>query len=104
LASISYKFCIDSLSKNFRIFAPDLPGYGESDKPRVEYTTEYYINFLECFMDTLNIEKAVHVGFSMGGAISLGFALQSSSKVRKLVLVDSHGLGGEIPGNYYLTL
>lgn len=96
-ASISYRFSIDPLSKHFRIFAPDLPGYGESDKPRIEYTTDYYINFLGHFMDALDIKKADIVGISMGGAISLGFTLQSPLRVRKLVLVDSHGLGGEIP-------
>jgi pimeloyl-ACP methyl ester carboxylesterase len=34
----------------------------------------------------------------MGGAISLGFSLRWPHRVEKLVLVDSHGLGGEVPG------
>jgi pimeloyl-ACP methyl ester carboxylesterase len=49
-------------------------------------------------MDALGLEKAALVGISMGGAISLGFSLQSPQRVDKLVLVDSHGLGKEVPG------
>jgi pimeloyl-ACP methyl ester carboxylesterase len=49
-------------------------------------------------MDALGLEKANLVGISMGGAISLGFSLRSPKRVEKLVLVDGHGLGGEVPG------
>jgi pimeloyl-ACP methyl ester carboxylesterase len=80
------------------VFAPDSPGYGQSDKPKIEYSTEYYLGFLGHLMDALGVEKANLVGISMGGAISLGFSLRSPRRVEKLVLVDSHGLGGEVPG------
>jgi pimeloyl-ACP methyl ester carboxylesterase len=97
-ASLSYKHSIGPISEHHRAFAPDWPGYGQSDKPRMEYTTEYYVGFLGRLMDALGLEKASLVGISMGGAISLGFSLRSPQRVEKLVLVDSHGLGGEIPG------
>jgi len=80
------------------VFAPDWPGYGESDKPKMRYTTEYYETFLGHLMDALGLEKVSLVGISMGGAISLGFSLHSPERVEKLVLVDSHGLGKEVPG------
>jgi pimeloyl-ACP methyl ester carboxylesterase len=97
-AALSYKHSISPISEHYRVFAPDWPGYGQSDKPKMEYTTEYYVGFLDRFMDALGLEKASLVGISMGGAISLGFALRSPKRVEKLVLVDSHGLGGEVPG------
>lgn len=97
-ASLSYKHAIGPISEHHQVFAPDWPGYGESDKPKIEYTTDYYVGFLERLMDTLVLEKASLVGISMGGAISLGFTLSSPQRVEKLVLVDSHGLGGEVPG------
>ena len=97
-ASLSYKHAIGSISKHYRVFAPDWPGYGQSDKPEMEYSNEYYVGFLGRLMDALGLEKANLVGISMGGAISLGFALRSPQRVEKLVLVDSHGLGGEVPG------
>jgi pimeloyl-ACP methyl ester carboxylesterase len=64
----------------------------------MKYTTEYYVGFLGHLMDALGLEKASVVGISMGGAISLGLSLRSPQRVEKLVLVDSHGLGGEVPG------
>ena len=97
-ASLSYKHSIGPISEHYRVLAPDWPGYGESDKPEMEYSTEYYVGFLERLMNALGLEKASLVGISMGGAISLGFALRSPQRVEKLVLVDSHGLGGEVPG------
>jgi pimeloyl-ACP methyl ester carboxylesterase len=97
-ASLSYKHAIDPLSEHHRVFAPDWPGYGQSDKPEMEYTTEYYVGLLDHLMNTLGLEKASLVGISMGGAISLGFSLRSPHRVEKLVLVDSHGLGEEVPG------
>jgi pimeloyl-ACP methyl ester carboxylesterase len=97
-ASLSYKQSIEPISQYYRVIAPDWPGYGDSDKPKVKYTTEYYVDFLGHLMDTLGLEKVSLVGISMGGAISLGFSLRWPQRVEKLVLVDSHGLGREVPG------
>jgi pimeloyl-ACP methyl ester carboxylesterase len=97
-ASRSYKQSIGPISQYHKVFAPDWPGYGESDKPKLRYTTDYYVDFLDHLMDALGLEKASLVGTSMGGAISLGFSLRSPQRVEKLVLVDSHGLGKEVPG------
>ncbi len=96
-ASLSYGFSIGPISHMHRVLAPDWPGYGNSDKPEIEYTIAYYIDFLGHFMDALGLERVSLVGFSMGGAIALGFTLQSPQRVDKLVLVDSYGLGKEIP-------
>lgn len=97
-ASLSYRFSVIPISQHHRVFAPDWPGYGKSDEPRIESSTEYYINVLGHLMDTLSLARASLVGLSMGGGIALGFALQSPQRVEKLVLVDSYGLGREIPG------
>ena len=94
----SYKQSIGPIAQYHRVFAPDWPGYGESDKPKLRYTTDFYVDFLGHLMDDLGLEKASLVGISMGGAISLGFSLHSPERVEKLVLVDSHGLGKEVPG------
>ena len=97
-ALLSYKSSIEPISQYHRVFAPDWPGYGESDKPKMRYSTEYYVDFLGHLMNALGLEKASLVGISMGGAISLGFSLHSPQRVERLVLVDSHGLGREVPG------
>jgi pimeloyl-ACP methyl ester carboxylesterase len=97
-ASLSYRLSIGPISRYHRVIAPDWPGYGESDKPKVRYSTEYYVDLLSHLMEALGLEKASLVGSSMGGAICLGFSLRWPQRVEKLVLVDSHGLGKEVPG------
>ena len=102
-AFLSYRHGIGPISEHHRVFAPDWPGYGESDKPEMQYSTEYYVDFLGRLMDAFGLETASLVGISMGGAIALGFSLRSPQRVDKLVLVDSYGLGGEVPGGVVVS-
>jgi pimeloyl-ACP methyl ester carboxylesterase len=93
---LSYGPSIAKLAKDYRVLAPDWPGYGRSEHPQRPYVFADYIAFLEGFLDGLSLEKVHLAGFSMGGGVALGFALSHPERLRKLVLVDSYGLGGEI--------
>jgi pimeloyl-ACP methyl ester carboxylesterase len=94
-ADFSYGCVVGSLS--CKVFAPDWPGYGGSDKPDLDYDLAYYVGFLGRLMDALGLTRAALVGISMGGGAALGFALRFPDRVERLVLVDSYGLGSEIP-------
>lgn len=96
-ASLSWSPSIGPLAAGHRVFAPDFPGYGKSDKLRVAYSTPYFIDFVDAFLDALGLESASLVGLSMGGASALGLALSSPDRVERLVLVDSYGLGRDVP-------
>jgi pimeloyl-ACP methyl ester carboxylesterase len=96
-ASLTYRYLIDPLARDHVVYAPDLPGYGGSDKPNVAYTTEYFVRFLGRFLNTLDLDRACLVGLSLGGGIALGFTLESPDRVHRLVLADSFGLGGDVP-------
>ena len=74
------------------VVAPDLPGYGESDRPDIAYTTVFYIDFVSKLLDTLSLQRPNLMGLSMGGGIALGLALSWPDWVNRLVLVDSYGL------------
>lgn len=87
---------IEVLAQNHRVFAFDMVGAGLSDKPAVNYSLDYQVQFLRTFLDTLDIQQASFIGNSMGGSIALRFALESPKRVRKLGLVSSFGLGREI--------
>lgn len=91
-AHLSWDRVIGSLCDHHRVFAPDLPGYGLSDKPAVTYSMEYYITFLAHLLDALHLERVSLVGLSLGGGISLGFALRFPERVEKLVLVAPYGI------------
>jgi pimeloyl-ACP methyl ester carboxylesterase len=86
---------IAALSKHFRVIAPDIVGYGESDKPNAAYDKAYFCQWLKDFLLALDIPKAHIVGLSQGGAIALQFVLDNPQMVEKLVLVDSGGLGAK---------
>lgn len=77
------------LQSKFRVIAPDLLGHGLSGKPDIPYTIENLASFLKAFMDEMKLEKVILVGHSLGGAISLYFALQYPHMVEKLILVNS---------------
>ncbi len=87
---------IKTISENFLVIAPDIVGYGESDKPDAPYNRPYFSRWLKDFLKELNIPKAHIVGLSQGGAIALQFAIDNAKMVGKLVLVDSAGLGAKV--------
>jgi pimeloyl-ACP methyl ester carboxylesterase len=87
---------VEPLAKRHRVYAPDLIGFGRSDKPGPSFSPLDYSRFLDDFMNTLNIDRASLVGQSLGGGIALQYTLQFPQKVSRLVLVDSAGLGKEV--------
>jgi len=105
-AAVSWKHVLPDLAEHRRLYAPDWPGYGDSDPvpDGVEPTIDYYSGVLGSFLDALGVERAALVGLSMGGGAALGFALEHPGRVEQLVAVDAYGLGGEVPGGRLGTL
>ncbi|MDB6090290.1 MAG: hypothetical protein JWN85_3074 [Gammaproteobacteria bacterium] len=91
--AVTWYSSIGAVSKNYHVIAPDIVGYGESDKPDAPYDRAYFSTWLNEFLSALNISKAHFVGLSQGGAIALQFALDYPEMINKLVLVDAGGLG-----------
>lgn len=87
---------VEALATKHRIYVPDLVGFGRSDKPEVPFAPLRFVNFINDFMNALNIERASLVGQSLGGGIALQYTLQFPDKVDKLVLLDSAGFGKEV--------
>jgi pimeloyl-ACP methyl ester carboxylesterase len=74
------------LATDHRVLAPDLPGFGDSDKPVRAYDPAFYARWLVAFLDALGIQRAVLVGNSMGGRIAIETALTAPARVERLVL------------------
>ncbi|MEG6521938.1 alpha/beta fold hydrolase [Desulfotomaculum sp. 1211_IL3151] len=97
-ADISWGEIIVPLSKQHRVFAPDLPGYGKSDKPAdVEYSMAFYVEILESLIESLNLTQICLIGLSLGGGISIAYTLKHPAQVEKLVLVGAYGLFKKLP-------
>ena len=87
----AWKKNMETLKKDFRCLALDLPGYGKSSKGKYEATMSSFAKDLIAFLDHLKIEKATLVGHSMGGQIAIATALQYPERVGQLVLVAPAG-------------
>lgn len=87
----SHKYWLHAFSgfaPRWRCLAPDLPGFGLSEKPARDYTVEGLSRWVGGFLDRLNIPRVTLVGHSMGGTIALLFALANPGRVEKLALVN----------------
>ncbi|MAZ87134.1 MAG: 3-oxoacyl-ACP reductase [Cellvibrionaceae bacterium] len=80
------------VDQGFQVIIPDLPGFGDSDKPDLDYTLDFFVECMADFINQIDIPKASFVGNSLGGAISLGIALAEPQRVEKLILMGCGGL------------
>ena len=87
---------VAELSEHYRIYVPDLPGFGRSQMPDGNYGILEFVNFLEDFTHGLGLKRFHLVGHSVGGGIALHYAVKFPHKIAKLVLVNSMSLGKEI--------
>lgn len=71
-----------------RVIAVDLPGHGQSDKPRVDYTMNYFARSIEAVMRDARVKRAVLVGHSMGTPVVREFYRLYPDKTLSLVIVD----------------
>jgi pimeloyl-ACP methyl ester carboxylesterase len=96
-AALSYGPSLEALASRHRVLALDWPGYGRSERPRTNPELTDYVALLGAFLDALGLARAHLVGFSMGGAVAIGFALAAEERVETLTLVGSYGLDAKLP-------
>ena len=92
-AAVEFYYNLEPLAAHHRVLAIDLPGFGRSDKPVLEYTIDLFVKAVSDLMATEGVERAAVMGVSMGGRVALGLALESPQLVERLVLVDALGVG-----------
>jgi pimeloyl-ACP methyl ester carboxylesterase len=93
--ALEYRLNIEPLCKQFRVIAPDLLGFGETDlpKPPIPDINDAYIAHILGFMDALRIERAHLVGNSRGGLISIPIAGAHPNRVGRIILLANAGGG-----------
>lgn len=80
---------LDALSPQVRCLAPDLLGFGDSDKPRIDYSIAGHCGMLRAMGRALEIDTFDLIGHSMGGTIALDFVLAFPEQVGRLVLINT---------------
>lgn len=92
------------LSKYFKVYNLDVIGFGKSDLPKEPMSTEDLANFLNDFLDALNIENPILIGHSNGGRMIINLAGRNLRKINKIVLMDSAGIVPKRKPKYYFKV
>jgi triacylglycerol lipase len=89
------------LSRHHRVLALDEIGFGQSDKPAIDYSIQTFVDFLGEFLRTLKVDKFALAGESLGGWIVADYTIQALApantgkyaipKPEKLILSDAAG-------------
>jgi 2-hydroxymuconate-semialdehyde hydrolase len=87
-ASGFWKNILKSLPRGFRGIAPDLLGFGDSEKPHIEYSIPAHAEMILELGDLLELQEFDLIGHSMGGMIAIMIALRCPERIGKLVLIN----------------
>jgi len=75
--------------KGFKVFVPDLPGFGRSDALANAWNMNNYTSWLEAFVKTIGLDGFYLAGHSFGGALAVKLAIKHPQEIKKLFLVSA---------------
>lgn len=93
----NWRLLLPVLAKTRRVIAPDLLGFGYTERPadptdNAHYRMDTWVQQAVDLLDTLGIAQTDLVGNSFGGALALALAIKHPQRVRRLVLMGSVGV------------
>jgi uncharacterized protein (TIGR00369 family) len=89
-SSYLWRDVIDPLSATFEVLAPDLLGYGDSDKRLdVDLSIAAQARYVVAFMETIGVHQAAVAGHDIGGGVAQLIAVDEPERVARLILIDS---------------
>ena len=89
-SSYLWRDVIDPLSSTFDVMAPDLLGYGDSDKRLdADLSIAAQARYVVAFMESIGIHQAAVVGHDIGGGVAQLMAADEPQRVARLILIDS---------------
>jgi pimeloyl-ACP methyl ester carboxylesterase len=90
----NWQHTMPGLAQNARVLALDLVGYGATERPEtVRYSLRTWTDHVWSFLDALGLDQVAVVGNSLGGRLALQMAEDDSSRLRRMVLMGSPGVG-----------
>jgi uncharacterized protein (TIGR00369 family) len=89
-SSYLWRDVIEPLSATFEVLAPDLLGYGDSDKRLdVDLSIAAQARYVVAFMETIGVHQAAVAGHDIGGGVAQLMAVDEPERVARLILIDS---------------
>ena len=86
-----------ALASRYTVYAPDLPGHGDTAKPDIPYGLDVGVEFLPEFLDALGLDGNVTLmGNSAGGMVAMASVFRQPERFRAMVLISPVGLGREL--------
>ncbi len=89
VSHLAFDDIIDALAERFYVIAPDLPGFGESEKPnpsRYPYSVEAFSEAVADLIAAYGVGRTFVLGHGLGGAVGLTLAAHYAELVRRLVV------------------
>lgn len=93
----NWQFNINALAKHHRVFAIDLPGFGQSDKPKRDYTVAFFMEVITGFIKQFELGKTTLIGNSLGGGAALMLSIHHPELVDKIILACPAGFSRKLP-------
>lgn len=93
-----------NLVKKFKVYLVDVVGFGKSDLPEEPLNSQDFAEFLQEFIEKLEIENPVLIGHSNGGRIIINAVGKKLVKAKKIVLIDSAGIKPQRSTAYYFKV
>lgn len=88
-SSVYYKPLFERFPDSIRVIAPDLRGFGDTSYQNPFNSLKELATDLQLLLSELKIDKAVLVGWSLGGGVAMEFAARYPKSTEKLVLINS---------------
>lgn len=89
----NWRLSLPVLSQQRRVLAPDLVGFGDTERPAgIRYTMDGWVQQALDLLDALDLPQVDLVGNSFGGALALALTIRAPQRVRRLVLMGSVGV------------
>lgn len=79
----------------FKVYVPDLPGFGVDKDPRKPWSTDDYVEWIKQYTERNKLRKFTLLGHSFGGRLAVKFSTKYRKKVTGLILLDSSWMGSE---------
>ena len=79
-------------SYGYRVFVPDLPGFGQEPPPESPWTIDDYIEWVNAYADKNGLTNFFLLGHSFGGRLAIKLAAKYPEKLKGLILVSAAGV------------